>query len=857
MDSQRLGGGLPMMADAATWTPDQRVRVFVSAEERELAAERAAVRAAIESLRLHPVMIEAGARSYAPHELSRASLEQCHVFVGVYGLRDGPTAPGASASTLHDEYHHARVLPRLLYVQRAERARDPGLAALLELFRVEGHASYASFRDAEELRRMVQTDLAALLTERFLEGGGAPSVRRPSTRPRLPRPTATLIGRHREIGEVRALMTQHRIVTITGPGGTGKTRLALEAMRLPAEETEGPFFVDLSGSSRGDLVVPVIEQALGIVAPGGRRGVEGLADVIAARRVVLVLDNCEQVIDEVAAVASALLSMCPALRLLCTSRQPLRIYGEQLYPLAPLEAVRRSPDGGDVPGDAMELLESRARDLVPDFRIGPENFEAVRRICEELDGLPLAIELAAARLRLLSPEGLAKRLDARFSLLSGGPRDLSGRQRALAATIAWSVDLLSERERALFSDVAAFHGGFETDALQHVAGWDEIEAEDVLGELVEKSLLGRDDASPERYRMLHSVSEYARWRMSESQRDDLASRHLRWLVELTTDVGPRLFGHDAAVHFARLVREQDNVRAALTYALDRGDGEAALSIAGDLGWFWYRRGYVQEGRRWLEAALAADAASAHPKRSLALVSLAGLYYLEGDLSRATVLAGRGREEAARFDDVITLGRALTYHSYFMAMAGDVEKAAALVAEARELGAVRGAAHVWAEASTAWGQLLRLRGDAAGAERVLVEAADTARESGNRWLEGSALWIAAKVALDRDDARAAIERLRYILSLQAGEGDVTSTLVGLHTMAGALASAGRAARGAMLLGAVAAIGGRIGYYPERMDAIDGPRTIERVRGALGEAAFAEAFADGERLGLEDALVLAGV
>jgi predicted ATPase len=838
--------------------PEGRVRVYISALVPELTAERAAAADAVTSLRLHPVFLaDAGTRSHHAREVRRAYLEQSQVFVGIYGTGYGPVDPESAISAIHDEYLQAAGIPRLLYIRRSADAPEPALQALIRTFQAEDDASYASFVDTADLRRMVEADIATILSERFLERDDDLQQHALTTRSTVPIPLTTLIGREREVGDVRALMALHRLVTITGPGGTGKTRLAIDAVGgLEDPETEGPWFVDLSGLTRGDLIVPAVEQALGVVSSGHGGGAAGLAALIGSRRLLLVLDNCEQVIDEAAALVSDLLSRCRQLRVVCTSRQPLRIGGEHRYPLAPLTVAEERPDGTVIAGEAMRLFEERARQHVPEFALGTATFGAVRSICASLDGLPLAIELAAARLRLLTLAQLEQRLGARFALLSGGPRDRPDRQRTLAAAIDWSVALLSEVEQAMFLQLAVFRGGFELDAVMSVTEQDDMEVVDLVGELVEKSLIMHEGHESGRYRMLESLREYALWRMPEDERRELAARHLRWLTALTADHGPKLFGHEAAGAFARLVREQDNIRAALSFALERGDGAAALAICGDIGWFWYRRGPVEEGRRWIENALAAAPAEPQPKRPLAQVSLAGLHYLSGDLPRAVEVCLGARAEAEHFDDVMTTGRALTYAAYFVAFMGDLARSEALVHEARELGRARGVPMVVAEASSALGQLLRLRGDVAEAQRVLLDSAAIAREGGNRWLEGSSLWIAAKIDLDVDDADSALARLRSCLRLQAHEGDLTSTLVGLHTAAAALAVAGRPERGAMLLGAVDAIGGRIGYHPERMDTLDGPRNAARVRDSLPEAAFTAAFAEGRRLGLDDALALAG-
>jgi predicted ATPase len=837
-------------------TPDQRLRVFVSSTLSELAEERRAVRTAIEALRLQPVLFELGARPHPPQELYRAYLEQSHIFVGVYWKSYGWIGPGMEISGIHDEYLRAAGKPRLLYIKQWEGERDPELQALIRTFQAEGKDSYAVFRDPAELGQLVQADLAMLISERFLQRlADRPTL--PLSGPaRIPAPVTDLIGRERELDEIRDLTGECRCVTITGPGGTGKTRIAIEVAQTWADpQAEGAWFVDLGGLSRGDLVISVVEQTLGVVSQTDQKGIERLASVIHQRHMLLVLDNCEHVIEEVAVITAELVARCPHLQVLCTSRQPLRIRGECIYPLSPLPVATELPDGTYTPGAAMRLLEQRARGYLPEFRLDAANSDSIRAICTELDGLPLGIELAAARLRVLSPEQLSDRLDQRFALLAGGPRDLPVRQRTLAATIDWSFNLLALPEQRLFLHLSAFRGGFSLDAVRELAGLPDLEALDLLTELVEKSLVIHD-AATDRYRMLESLREYAQWRLSPEERQDIAGRHLRWMARLTTDLGPKLFGAEAAASFALLLPDQDNVRAALTYALERADSDAAVQISGNLGWFWYRRGQVAEGRQWIESALALPSDGPQPQRALALVSLAALHYLGGDLRQAAETCMAARVEAERAGDTVNLGRALTYAAYFMAGNGDLQQAEDLVTQARELGVSKSQPLVRALASMALGQLLRQKGQLGEAEQMLLGGAALAAECGNHWLQASSMWIAAKIALEVGDVTLGLERLRLVLRLQAAEGDISSTLVGLHTTAAALADAGMPERGAMLLGAVEAMGSRIGYHPERMDAVDAPRVVARVRGALDEDAFDQAFTAGQLLNLNEALALAG-
>jgi predicted ATPase len=554
---------------------------------------------------------------------------------------------------------------------------------------------------------------------------------------------------------------------------------------------------------------------------------------------------------------ATLLPACPELRVLATSREPLQVRGEHLFPVRPLPVHDGAAPDGE--GDAVRLFVDRAREVVPGFHLDGSSREVVERICDALDGLPLAIELAAARMRVLSPRQLADRLDARFELLVGGPRNAPDRHRALATTIDWSFDLLEEDEAQLFLALSVFPGGFELDAVEHLTGLGDLEVLDLLAKLVDKSLVVVDlSAAAGRYRLLESLRDYGQRRLSDDERLGLRRRHLSWYLALARTAEDRLRGPEAVVWLDRLAREQDNLRAAMAFALEDDRAGDALAIAGCLAWFWYRMGYAVEGQRWLNRTLAATPADlATVDRARALSGLGGLRYLVGDMAGALEVMRTGIATAEQVGAVELHARGLVYAAYFQASLGDLDEAERLLEASRDLAAAPELADVRTDTVAALGQLYRFTGRAEQAEELLLQGASLARGTGHRWAEGNLLWIAAKIALDRGDADAAAERLRGMLGYMAGEGDRTSTLVGLHTMAAILARQGRAEQGAKLLGLVAAAGERIGYFPEVMDAFDGPKMVERVREALDGDAYAGAFAEGRRMTVEQGLALAGI
>jgi predicted ATPase len=499
-------------------TPDQRVRVFVSSTMKELAAERTAVRTAISSLHLTPVLFELGARPHPPKALYLAYLRQSHVFLGIYGEQYGWIAPGETISGLEDEYLAAADKPKLIYVKTPARDRDPRLAAMLERISADG-LSYRRFVNAEELAGLVVEDLAVLLSERFGPPESAPAPMTPAAGTwQLPAPPNRLVGRTGELAELRRLLTaaDSRLVTLVGPGGIGKTRLALAAAdAIRTEFPDGVAAVMLAAVGSSELVPAAVASALGLPETFGRAPADAVADFLRPRRMLLVLDNLEQLV-EASPLVGTWLAEAAQLRVLATSREVLHLSGERVFPVPPLPVGEAGNAEDAARSDAVELFVDRARAARPELVLDADRLRTIGEICRRLDGLPLAIELAAARVRMLDPDAILHRLDRRLALLTGGPRDLAARQRALSATIRWSYDLLGERDRVLFARLGAFAGGFFLDAAEAVCHDDAVVGDvlDGLGSLVDKSLVladGTVDGLPH-FTMLETIREFARGR---------------------------------------------------------------------------------------------------------------------------------------------------------------------------------------------------------------------------------------------------------------------------------------------------------------------------------------------------------
>ncbi len=705
-------------------TPDQRVRVFVSSTLDELAPERAAAREAITQLRLTPVHFESGARPYPPRELYRAYLAQSDIFIGLYWQRYGWVAPDMTISGLEDEYQLSGDKPRLIYLKTPAQAREPGLQRLLDRIRSEDVASYQKFSTPEELRERIANDLALLLTERFARTPQTPADARLSP---LPVPRSRLIDREQELAQVRALLQREDVglVTLTGPGGVGKTRLALQvAAELAPQFAGGAAFISLASLTDPKLVVPTVARALGLSEADNER----LLEFLRPREVLLVLDNTEQLLATMAPLAAQALEVAPRLKLLVTSREPLRVRDEQVLPLAHLSAI-----------PAVALFVERAREANPAFALTIDNAATIVELCQRLDGLPLALELAAARVSLLTPTAVLQRLEHRLPLLSRGARDLPQRQQTLRTTIAWSYDLLQAGEQHLFRRLAVFVGGFTLEAVQAVcfpyatdasssAQVDEEgEALEQLAHLLDKSLVQAQQGTTgePRFTMLETIREYAQEQLQASPEEAaVREQHAHYFLQLAEEAELHLYRPARRESWLeRLEPEDANLRVALAWCQARQDRlETGLRLAGALAWYWYLRGSLQEGRTWLQALLAHSASSNRSVvRGLALACAGMLAFFEGDFAAAAPQ----EEEALSIAHEVADKRLIAYAGWILGMLrvsqGDIEAARSLFAESHSLFKEVGNADGEAHTLLALGLIAHRSGDGATARAHFEES----------------------------------------------------------------------------------------------------------------------------------------
>jgi predicted ATPase len=851
-------------------TPDQRLRVFVSSTLKELAAERRAARSAIERLRMAPVMFELGARPHPPRDLYRAYLEQSDIFVGVYCERYGWIAPGEQVSGLEDEYNLApSAMPRLIYVKETSGAREPRLVQLLGRVRSDDRAAFKYFTDAAELTDLLAADLAVLLAERFdvtRSGTGpaqtpSPPVKVSSPAP-LPAMLTRLVGREREVDTIVGMLRSPtpRLLTLTGPGGIGKTRLAIEAARTVAPEfADGVRFVRLAPIEEAAQVPIAIADALGVQNSGGGPIEDRIIAAAREQQVLLLLDNFEQVLDAGPFIKD-LVGGALGVKVLVTSRSLLRVLGEQSIEVDPLElpAPRAAPweTGAPLPA-SVELLVERARAVKPDFEITPDNVADVEAIAARLEGVPLAIELAAARLRLLTPADLLHRLDRRLAMLVGGSRNLPPRQQALRTTIEWSTRLLRHEERQLLWRLGVFAGRFSLEAVECLVE-DSADTLMILETLVDNSLIRQQELNDRSYfLMLATVREYALERLEEEGHlDEVRQRHAdyyrAWAGGLSQDlVGPRQRGC-----VTLLASERDNLRAAEQHLLSARNWTDAAELAWSVWSYWWIGGMMGEFRRWMEDVLSSGDPLPDRTRAIALaVTKASLFWdrpTPGIVAALEESAGIFERLGFRSDAGIPLSWLAV--AYARGDPPDLARAAATVD--RGLDDFRAAGNLWGESVllTGAGRLRVVAGDLPGALANFEKALATARESGNDLAILIGLHYLGWARLLVGDLDAAVRLFAESLGLSPEIQHDEGVAWDLEGFTGIAAVTGDAERAGLLAGAAESLRERIGM-PDTADAVFHGPFVEQLRQSPDAGVFEDAFERGRRMPTPEAVRVA--
>lgn len=747
---------------ASIRTPDQRIRVFLSSTLRELEPEREAARAAIESLRLAPVLFELGARPHPPRALYRAYLAQSDIFVGLYWQSYGWVAPDEQISGLEDEYRLSGSMPHLIYIKQPAPEREPKLDVLLDAIRADDRTSYRAFETPEELGELLVADLATLLADRFDASRAAATTAVPEQSPDsaggIPAPFTTLVGRTDERARLVEMLATPgvRIVTIVGPGGIGKSRLAIDVAGTIAATGREVAFVRLESLTSPDRVLSVIARAVGVRETGEERVETKIITALARRDLLLVVDNMEHVLEATDDLVR-LVTELPHLQMLITSRSPLRVRAERTFELGPLPV----PDAEATPTDAADssavaLFVERAQSVNPAFRMTPANAPQIAAIVRGLDGVPLAIELAAARARTMSPGEILERLDSALTLLVGGARDLPERQRAARSVIEWSVRLLDDDTTAAFEALSVFAGPFTIDAAEAVLTGDDLKGDAfaAMEALLDASLLWQQDRAGVRvFGMLALVRAFARERShaggdstSNARVSAARDRWAAYYLSLAQQTPGRVRGTGELEFIGLLNAEAENLAAVMRFLLDAARLDEAAEFAWALYHYLWITGLLGVVRGWMGELLeiAQQRGRALPERTEAIARYytgAVAYWQDPDLD---VIPGL-RRSAELFD-----------------RAGDP------------------AAASLARVSLGLGHLSSSAGPDFAAGRAALETALAGyRSAGDAWGQAMVLVTLGRIDLAAQDVPGAAGRFDESLALATSAGEMLGIVIAQH------------------------------------------------------------------------------
>ena len=700
----------------------------------------------------------------------------------------------------------------------------------------------------------------------------------------------TIVGRADELERLAAALDGTRVLTLTGTGGVGKSTVAAELVRRAAGElVDGARVVELAAVVDGSAVVAAVAHVLDVERRAERSLVDAVVEALASQQVVLVLDSCEHVLADVGDLVRRIVRWCPGIRVLATSREPLGVPGEMVWPVGPLAVPARTDrsTAAIAASPAVQVFVARAADAVPGFVLTDGDAPAVAEVCRRLDGVPLALELAAARMSAMAPAQLAERLGERFALLDGG-RGREPRHRSLRDVVRWSYDLLDGPERAVFADLSVFAGAFELDAAEQVCAAGGSGSPNVAGtvaDLVDKSLVvaERFEAGV-RYRLLDTLRQFGAERLGELDPTGRARRaHIATFVGRAERGGAALDGPDESAWSARLDGELGDLRAAVLAAVAAGDADSALRLTAATSELAFRR-IRYELVDWAEAASALDGAAEHPLQPTVLAVVAYGAFVRGELDRAVATAERAVERGqhlgvpscglpervlgnaliyrgeqdqalAWMDRMVEVARAadrpgrLAHALYMRSVAqtsvGDPAGGAALAAELTSVAQACASPTALAHAAYARG-LAVAETDPDRALEDLVAAADLAGSAGNRWLRAfaqtEALWLRAR----RGESAAALAGYREVVETWARGGDWANQWLSLRQLAGVLAGAGLDEEAALLFGAVDAAGAAAALPLAPSDADERGQVVAEVAGRLGQAAMAEALRRGAAL-----------
>lgn len=687
-----------------------------------------------------------------------------------------------------------------------------------------------------------------------------------TTRGNVPAELTSFVGRRHQLQEIKSALTGARMVTLVGPGGVGKTRLALRsATDLRRGIADGVWLVELAGLRDPELVTKAVMTSLGLRDESSRWPVSRLIEYLASKRLLLVLDNCEHLIDACAVLADAVLREAPSLRILATSRQPLRVAGETVVQVGPLSVPdadgRMTPDR-IVQSEAVALLVERAREAGAAFEVTTDNRAAVVELARRLDGIPLAIELASVRLRTLGLDQLVERLNDRFHLLVGGSRTAPLRHQTLEATIAWSHDLLGPDDRAVLRRLAVFAGSFSLEAAEKVGqagAATPIGVMDVLTSLVDRSFVIREGTSGRaRYRLHETMREFGLLRLAEADEEAVArSAHLSFFSGLCRFTEFDAARPDPASQLASLDEldlEADNIRAALRHCLRDPDGaDLGLTMAAGLGQYWRYRA-LTEGAHWIDALLDRRGGD-DAIRGRALFVKISIAVVQGDHAAGLEVAAEATAIARRLTDDALLVRILANQAALQVLAGDLPTARATSADATALAARLGDDMSFIAAAQAEAFIAFLDGDFVRMRDVGLAAASRCRQRNELFMRSVHLTSAGMGALMLGEHAAAEAGLIEALNASLAIDDRPGLVLRMEMLASGAAMAGRAQRAAELLGASEMLRLRIGAQVSPFTSQLVEKAQDQAKAALGEARYKKAYEAGTHLDREGAVGLA--
>lgn len=891
-------------------TPDHRLRIFVSSTLKELAEERKAVYQAISRLHLAPVMFESGARPHPAQELYQAYLSQSHIFIGIYWQNYGWIGPGMQISGLEDEYNRSAGMPRLIYVKSPAAEQHPALTRMLERIRDENATSYKYFKTLQELRTLVENDLVLLMTEYFesaIAREFPEEKKTASTLTNLPIPRNPLIGREKEMEIACRLLQQEDValVTLTGPAGIGKSRLGIQiALELRDQFSDGVYMVMLETITDPGLVIPTIAKTLSITEPGGELTfLEALKAYLCHKQVLLLLDNFEHVLPAASQLAD-LLEGCLGVKMVVTSRASLRLRAEKILPIPPLtippiEEFHQSLSLSQY--SAIQLFIQRCQAVKADFQVTNENAPAVAEICYRLDGLPLAIELAAARIKLLPPQSLLAHLEHRFQILRGGTKELPDRQRTMYRAIDWSYSLLEENERQLFLRLSVFCGSWTIQAALEVSakanqGYPEIL--DGLQVLLDNNLIKSiEDGSDEtRMRMLESIREFAYQHLLESsEAEQLHERFIQYYLQQASQAETDLRSLSQLSRYKWVDAELCNLRTVLKQAIEQHRCVIALQITTAIWRFWWKSGYWSEGLQWLTSCLAGQeeipmalkakalTQSSWFYRSLgnfpqsitllkealalwqqtgdqngcamALKNMGASLLRQGDIKGALKFLDQALKLYQQQDDKFGIYTALEILGDVAAKQGNRNKAIELYSQALVLAEQVNDDDYVMKLSNNLGDEFVIMGNYDLAEEYFRRATELSNQHGNRIISAYVAGNRSIIAIKKRNYPLALDLLVEAITVLHEIGDKADAILCLEPFAYIARDQGEPARAVRLFGASETLQRSIGMTREQPMQKDYELNIADLRIKLETAEFSTAWDEGSRMTLDQAVAYA--